>query len=201
MKKSATNTSKKEQIDPIKIIKKYYRKDPLAYKILITHVELVTKKALAVAKRVPELHPNMQFIKEAAMLHDIGINQTHAPDIGCTGKHPYIRHGVLGAELLRKEGLPKHANVCERHTGVGLTQEEVKNLGLPKRDMNPRTIEEQIICFADKFYSKNPQKLRKEKTIDEIKQELKKYGNKKVKKFEAWVKLFKEEKQMGKKKK
>ena len=36
------------------------------------------------------------------MLHDIGIFQTDAPGIHCFGSQPYICHGRLGAELLRK---------------------------------------------------------------------------------------------------
>ena len=68
-------------------------------------------------------------------------------------KYPYICHGYLGAELVRKEGFPKHALVCERHTGAGLSLQNIiqQDLPVPHREMTPVSLEEQIICFADKF--------------------------------------------------
>ena len=54
------------------------------------------------------------------MLHDIGIIRCNAPGIQCFGNEPYICHGRIGAEMLRAEGFPHHARVCERHTGRGL---------------------------------------------------------------------------------
>jgi uncharacterized protein len=113
-----------------------------------------------------------------------------APRIHCLGSHLYIQHGFLGAEILRKEGLPKHALVCERHTGVGLSLEMIlKNkLQLPHRDLLPITLEEQLICYADKFFSKTD--LENEHSIEKIRTELKKYGELEVQKFNAWNILF-----------
>ena len=162
--------------------------------ILIQHSEQVKNKAIEVAKRVPELNPNLKFIEEAAMLHDIGIKFCKAPEIGCTGNNPYIAHGDIGRNMLVKEGFPKHARVCERHIGVGITLKEIKEKELPlqKIDLIPESIEEKIICFADKFFSKDPGKISVESTVDDIKKRLAKHGKDKVKKFEEWCKLFKE---------
>mgnify|MGYP004420939777 CR=1 FL=1 len=57
---------------------------------------------------------------------------------------------------MRREGFPEIARVCERHTGTGLTDEVIKQrqLPLPAGDYRPETLEEQLICYADKFYSK-----------------------------------------------
>ena len=144
-------------MEPIKLIEKYYKKDSLSYKILITHSKLVTKKALEIANN-SSFNPDLKFIKEAAMLHDIGMFLTKVPLIGCFGEKPYICHITLGRELLEKENLPKYALVCERHTGVGLSINDIEKQGfpLPKRDMIPISIEEEIICLADNFYTKNP---------------------------------------------
>lgn len=179
-------------VDPFKIIEKYYDKHSLAYKTLLRHGTEISQKAVAIARRMPTLKPDIPFIKEAAMLHDIGMIFTHSPDIGCFGKEPYIKHGYLGGQLLRKEGLPRHARVCERHTGVGISKQEIiKNkLPLPKRDFLPLTIEEQIICFADKFYSKRPEMQGKEETIADIRKEMNKFGKEKADKFDAWLKKF-----------
>lgn len=179
-------------MDPVKIIQKYYKVDSKIYQLLVEHSRVVTGKALEVAKRVPQFNPDMEFIKEAAMLHDIGIFLTNAPDIYCNGDKLYICHGYLGKELLEKEGFPKHAKVCERHVGVGLSIQDIENqkLPLPKRNMSPITVEEEIICFADKFYSKNVENPGKEKEIAEIKNELSRFGDNKVKRFEEWMEKF-----------
>ncbi|NQU77134.1 HDIG domain-containing protein [Candidatus Falkowbacteria bacterium] len=180
-------------MNPLKIIQKYYNPNSETYEILVTHSKLVTKKALEIAKNVKHLNPDTQFIKESCMLHDIGIFQTRAPGIDCHGKHPYITHAFLGAKILRKEGLPRHARACEKHIGIGLSISEIKKqkLPLPKKNMSPKTIEEKIICFADMFYSKTPSILTKEKTIPQIKKSIAKFGAQKVRKFERWCKLFK----------
>lgn len=177
-------------MDPNLIIDKYYKKGTKLYQIYITHVTDLTRKALSIAHKHPELAINVKFIEEAAMLHDIGIFMTHAPRIACYGEYPYICHGYLGNELLIKEGYPKHGLVCERHTGTGITLEMIikKKLPLPHRDMVPVTLEEKIICFADKFYSKSHP--GKEKSINKIRRSLAKHGEQQVMIFDEWCNLF-----------
>lgn len=180
-------------MNSIKIIEKYYKKDTKLYDLLIVHSKLVAKKALEIAKNVPELKPDLEFIKEAAMLHDIGIIFTNEPILYCFGEHKYIEHGYLGRELLESENLPKHALVAERHTGVGVTKKEIieKKLPLPNRDMIPVSIEEKIVCLADLFYSKIPKRETEEISIEEIKSKLEKHGKEKIKILEQWCKDFK----------
>ncbi|MDR1330812.1 MAG: HDIG domain-containing protein [Tannerella sp.] len=177
-------------MNPVAIIEKYYDTRSEACHILLQHSRSVTIKALSIAKVHPEKNWDMQFIAEAAMLHDIGMIFCNAPDIDCHGTHEYICHGYLGADLLRKEGYPKHALVCERHTGTGISLEmiEKNNLPLPHRDFMPVSDEEQLICFADKFFSKT--KLDKEKSIGKILESLSKYGVDTVIRFNNWRKLF-----------
>ena len=177
-------------MDPIKIIEKYYPVESDAYRILVDHSRSVADKALAIARMHPEMNLDIPFIEEAAMLHDIGIFRCNAPSIDCHGKADYICHGYLGAELMRAEGYPQHALVCERHTGTGLSLEmiEVMKWPIPHRDMLPVSLEEQLICFADKFYSKT--KLGKEKSIDKIRISLSRYGSDTAARFAAWCKLF-----------
>jgi uncharacterized protein len=179
-------------MDTIKIIEKYYDPKSRAYNILLHHSRKVAEKALEIAKKVQHLNPDLKFIKEAAMLHDIGIFLTNEPKIGCYGDKPYVCHGYLGREILEKEGLPKHALVCERHIGVGLTVEDIeeKKLPVPKRDMIPVSIEEQIICFSDKFFSKDSDSLLKEKPLERVRKGISKYGEEKLRLFDEWVKIF-----------
>ncbi len=149
---------------------------------------------MEIAKRVPELKPDINFVEEAAQLHDIGCFLTRAPEIGCFGKNQYICHGYLGRQLLEKEGYPRHALVCERHVGVGLTASEIKvrKLPLPMRDMVPQSIEEEIVCFADKFYSKRPGRIEVAKSWEQITQELRIYGADRVEKLARLAKKLKE---------
>ena len=173
------------------IIEKYYSPENPAREILITHSRMVMDESLKIAGKHPELKADGDFLAEAAMLHDIGIYLTWAPQIGCYGEHPYLCHGYLGRDLLKQENLPKHGLVCERHTGIGLTKEEIRQqqLPLPQRDMVPQSIEEQIICFADTFFSKGHD-VEKEKTPDEVRIALRKYGEDKIKQFDIWCDLF-----------
>ncbi len=161
-------------MDPEKIIHKFYRPGSKAYKIILKHGRCVAEKSLDIAENLGLKTSSIKFIHEAAMLHDIGVFLTHAPSIGCFGGSPYICHGFLGRKLLDELGFPKHGLVAERHTGSGITADNIRknSLPLPCRDMVPLSIEEKIICFADKFYSKNPEKEGIEKTIPEIIQEL-----------------------------
>jgi uncharacterized protein len=156
------------------------------------HGRLVAGKALAVAARVAHLHPYLEFIESAAWLHDIGIYLTNSPGLDCHGSEPYIRHGVLGREILDALGHPRHGLVCERHVGVGISAEDIRrfSLPLPARDMLPMSIEEQIICYADKFFSKNGNGSSREKPVAEIIASLRPYGADKVERFLGWVELF-----------
>ena len=179
-------------MNPEDILKKYYNPESRAFYIIMQHSSMVTEKALEIARGLKHLHPDSSFIHEAAMLHDIGMFLTRAPQIGCYGNCPYICHGYLGREILEKEGLLGHALVCERHVGVGITVREIeeKSLPIPKRDMVPITIEEQIICFADKFFSKGPGSLTQERPLNSIRETIAKYGTEKLERFDEWVKLF-----------
>jgi uncharacterized protein len=179
-------------MNPIDFLAQYYDSQSKTFQILVAHGKLVANKALAAAKRVPGLKPNVEFINTAAMLHDIGIFQTHSPGFGCYGKHPYIRHGILGSELLKEKGHPELALVCERHVGVGISIEDIQrhNLPLPNRDLIPLSIEEQIVCYADKFFSKNGTGPPAEKSIADIIDSLSRYGPDKVQRFESWVQMF-----------
>lgn len=174
------------------IITKYYPTDSVRYKYYYTHSRAVTGLALKVAEMNPGLNADLEFIETASMLHDIGIFLTDAPQIGCFGDKPYICHGYLGRKLLEKEGLPEIALICERHIGVGITVEEIKTrqLPLPHRDMTPQSIEEKIICYADKFYSKSAEDLTKPKSTEKILKKLSRHGPEKAGIFKEFMDMF-----------
>ena len=173
-----------------KIIDKYYIEDNELKNILIIHSQSVARKALQIVSLHPELHLDANFIREGAMLHDIGIIRTNASGIYCFGTEPYICHGLLGGEMLRLEGFPRHARVCERHTGAGLGIEDIEahNLPLPHADFLPETMEAKVICYADKFFSKTH--LDRERTVEEALNSLLKRDSKGVERFKEWIKMF-----------
>ena len=175
---------------PEALIHKYYAGQPQLEELLLIHSRQVAEKALRICDAHPELKLDRSFLHEAAMLHDIGILRTDAPGILCFGNEPYIRHGIIGGEILRLEGLPRHARVAERHTGTGLTisQIEGQHLPLPLQDFSPETLEEQVVCYADKFYSKS--KLETEKTPERVLRSLERFGTEGVNRFLQWHRIF-----------
>lgn len=172
------------------IIDQYYPEDTALRHILMIHSRAVMERALAICDRHRELNLDRIFIVEAAMLHDVGVFRCNAPGILCYGSEPYICHGRIGAEMLRQAGFPKHARVCERHTGAGLTCAEIikQNLPLPHEDFLPETMEEKLICYADEFYSKSS--ICRVKTMEQAERSLSKFGEEGVKRFRDWACIF-----------
>lgn len=183
-------------VDPVAIIERYYDSHSRLYAILMAHGRAVADKSLKLAQSLDQAlkdNLDMAFLEEAALLHDIGIIRVNAPSLGCNGEPPYVCHGVLGREMLETLGLERHALVCERHVGVGITVDEIRkqNLPLPLRDMRPVTLEEKIISYADKFFSKDGrQALGHERSVAEVADKLKKYGHRQVATFLEWAAFF-----------
>jgi len=103
---------------------------------VIRHCEVVRDIAVRIALKTDA---DVKLVEAAALLHDIGRSKTHG-----------ILHGVKGAKIAKKLGLPNSiVNIIERHIGAGLSADEAKKLGLPKKDFIPQTLEEKIVCHAD----------------------------------------------------
>jgi len=56
--------------------------------------------------------------------------------------------------------------------------------------MKPTTVEEEIISFADLFYSKNPEKLWREKSVKKVHEGIAKRGQDQLAIFDDWLKRF-----------
>lgn len=177
-------------MEALSLLEHHLGSNPALFETVLIHSRHVAQKALALAEKHPELPLDLVFVEEAALLHDIGVYRTNAPEIHCFGEMPYVCHGYLGREIVESADLPDHALVCERHTGTGLYLSEIlsKNLPLPHRDLAPVSLEEQLICFADKFYSKS--KLHLEFTVEEVRHKLMKYGDEGLLRFDRWCEMF-----------
>lgn len=159
--------------------------------IYMRHCRSVADKALSIAD-AHNLPLDREEIEAAAMLHDIGICLTDAPGIHCHGTEPYLAHGVLGANMLREAGAPEiFARVAERHTGAGITADDIERNNLPMpagRDLLPETLLEKLICYADKFYSKSGD--MKEKPLSRVRASIAKFGTQSAERFEQLHELF-----------
>lgn len=158
--------------------------------LLLKHSRQVADLAVAIARRL-KLPLDEDDIVAGAMLHDIGIVATDAPGIGCHGREPYLRHGIVGAAMLRADGLPEWtARIAERHTGAGITAADIAAVGLPlpPGDYTPQTLLEQLICYADKYYSKSGDMRRK--PLERVRRSMARFGAGAVSRLEALVAEF-----------
>jgi uncharacterized protein len=109
---------------------------------VIKHSETVTELALEIAQACQKrgLNVNAQLVEIGAILHDIGRSETHT-----------VNHGVAGARIAKSLEIPKPIIlIIKRHVGGGITSREARKLGWPEDVYIPQTIEEKIVCYADK---------------------------------------------------
>ncbi len=108
------------------------------------HCIKVAEVALKIAERIKERGHDVDVdsVKKAALLHDIGRSITHDID-----------HFIHSGKIVRKEGFgEKIARIVERHFLCGITKDDAKRLNLKVYgDFMPETIEEKIVCYADKI--------------------------------------------------
>jgi uncharacterized protein len=110
---------------------------------VIEHCIAVSKIAVEIAESCLRKGKKLDLnvIKIGALLHDIGRAFTHD-----------VKHGVMGAALARAMNLPTSIiRIIETHVGAGIPAEEAEEIGLPKKDYIPLTMEEKIVCYADKL--------------------------------------------------
>ena len=181
-------------LDCLSIIERYYTPGNDDYRVLVSHSRRVADLAVALSERLIEHGTPMdvEFVEEAAMLHDIGMCRTNAPGIHCHGSEPYILHGILGRKMLDAMGLFRHGRACERHTGAGITAAEIVEQGLPidpPRDLLPESLEEKVVCYADKFFSKSRLE-EPPKTLERARKSLAKFGGGTLQRFDELLDLF-----------
>jgi uncharacterized protein len=110
---------------------------------VINHIEMVTKKALEIGRKLKEkgFDVDLELLEVGGYLHDIGRCVTHDVD-----------HAVESARIIKGLGFSEPViGLVERHVGAGITAEEAERLDLPKKNYIPETLEEKILAYADKF--------------------------------------------------
>lgn len=177
-------------MDYHQIIDKYYPAGSRLRDIYLSHCTSVAREALEINSRC-SLGLDPEKVTAAAMLHDIGIFATDAPAIECFGSEPYIRHGIIGRDLLLAEGVEREiAEVAARHTGSGLTAQEIidANMPLPPEDLCPQTLLQRLICYADKFYSKSGD--MKRKPFEKVRASMARFGEGSLARFDRLHREF-----------
>jgi uncharacterized protein len=153
------------------------------FEVVFIHCKIVWAVARQLIVR-HYLQLDADLVRTGALLHDIGAYSLE-PD------EPYIRHGVVGAWMLRKQGFPE--TICRfasLHTGAGITKQDIERekLSLPLEDFVPEMAEECLVAYADKFHSKtDPPRFN---SVANIRKDLGKHGEDKVARFDDWLKRF-----------
>ena len=132
-------------------------------KNVIEHCKTVSQLAVKIAKKLKNngFNVDLRLVEIGALLHDIGRSKTHT-----------VHHAIIGANIAREAGLPEAIiRIIERHVGGGITSQEARKLGWPVRDYVPETLEEKIVCYADKLIEGNRQ-VPIERTIEKLAAEL-----------------------------
>ncbi|WP_199509924.1 HDIG domain-containing metalloprotein [Nucisporomicrobium flavum] len=124
-----------------------------AFEAVHTHCVVVCRIA---EQFLPRAGVDAALVRAGCLLHDIGVYRLY-DETGTLDHATYLRHGVLGHELLGELGFPEVLRrFCSHHTGTGLTREDVaaRSLPIPPGDYLADTAEEELVMYADKFHSK-----------------------------------------------
>jgi uncharacterized protein len=164
---------------------------PGALDLVYTHCVIVGILAEQLCSRPgPGLDVDADLVRAGSLLHDIGVYRLYdeAGDLDHAG---YIRHGVLGYELLREEGLPEAiCRFASHHIGVGISRDDVlaQHLPIPPADYLAETGEERLVMYADNFHSKTTPPVFR--TASACAARLRRFGEEKVRAFQAMRDTF-----------
>ncbi|MFH0848396.1 MAG: HDIG domain-containing metalloprotein [archaeon] len=113
---------------------------------VIEHCITVSENAIRMARKASlRKSVDAELVEIGAILHDVGRSITRG-----------IEHGVLGAQIASRLGLDqKLVSIIANHVGAGIPAQEARELGLPFQDYLPRTLEEKIVCYADKITARS----------------------------------------------
>lgn len=171
----------------IKTLHQKYAPNERVFDLVFTHCQIVAEIAQQIIAE-KKLVISTELVSAGALLHDIGAYQ-FIDNHGNFDHKNYYKHALAGYTLLKKENFPEEiCLIVQRHFGVGLTSEDIllQRLDLPKNDYRPKTIEERLVLYADKFHSKHPRFNRYETYFEFTK----KFGNENQTRFEKLAAEF-----------
>ncbi|MFI0406897.1 HD domain-containing protein [Actinomadura sp. 3N508] len=124
-----------------------------AFELVWTHCAIVCE----IAEQIMDgggFDVNKDLVRAGCLLHDIGVYRLYDA-AGALDHTNYIKHGLLGHELLRGEGFPEViCRFCSCHTGLTRDDIERQKLPIPVADYLAESAEERLVAYADRFHSK-----------------------------------------------
>ena len=175
----------------ILVLHEQHAPTPGAFDLVHTHCMIVCAIVEQLCSRPgPGLGVDIGLVRAGSLLHDIGVYRLYDGS-GRLDRAKYIRHGLLGYELLREAGLPE--TICRfasHHTGVGISRADVlaQRLPIPPADYLAETGEERLVMYADKFHSKSTPPVFR--TASACAARLRRFGEEKVTAFQAMRDTF-----------
>ncbi len=109
---------------------------------VINHCLAVTSLALEIAAKLQKrgIQIDSALVEAGAILHDLGRAKSHE-----------VNHGLVGAQMAESLGLSQAiVDIIKRHVGAGITEAEAAWLKWPRDNYVPTTLEEKVVCYADK---------------------------------------------------
>lgn len=109
---------------------------------VVNHCIAVTNYALDIAYKLQQKGNaiDLSLVEVGGLLHDLG-----------RAKNQTVDHAVVGGQMAETLGLSDGVSrIIKRHVGAGITDEEARMLGWPRDTYEPHTLEEKIVCYADK---------------------------------------------------
>lgn len=114
-------------------------------KNIIEHSIKVSKKALQIGKKVKRKVPglDLDLIEIGGLLHDLGRSKRHDWE-----------HGIEGGRIIKELNVQNEDNlarIAETHILCGLDEMDCQEIGISEGNYMPQTLEEKIVCYADKL--------------------------------------------------
>lgn len=167
-----------------------YAPNEKVYNLVYGHCKLVAEMALWCADNITnKIKVDRRALQTASLLHDIGSYAFFDNNGRNLNERLYPQHAILGAKILEDEGIDHLiTEMVSTHVLLGLTKQEIINTPwyLPAHDYEPKTIEGELLCYADCFHSKHPTFNAFETYLDRLKENLPLQGEK----FDNWSKRF-----------
>lgn len=178
-------------MNEIEDLHKKYAPTQEVFNLVFGHCQIVWEIAQQLIDK-NQLKVDIDLVKVGCLLHDIGVNTFFDINGHFMSEVKYITHGIIGEQILKREGIidEKIVRFASHHTGVGISKDEIiKNtLPLPHQDFFAESKEERLVMYADKFHSKTTPPIFD--SFEHSKQELSKFGQDKVERFEQLAREF-----------
>jgi uncharacterized protein len=177
-------------IQRIEELHRKYAPNDQVYELVYGHCQIVNEIAQWCVGNISGTeNVDTELLATAALLHDIGTYILFNEGGRVENKRLYPLHAILSAKIIADEGIDTNvASLVETHILLGLSKQEIieKPWPLPARDYIPKSIEGELLCYADRFHSKKPTFNAYDNFLARLKEDLPQQAVK----FEEWSKRF-----------